>query len=130
MKMMQVRFVVALCALAMATPALCAATGYRVFITNEGSGDLTVIDGATNQVTATWPLGKRPRGLVSSADRQHLYVAFSGSPLAGPGVDEKSLPPADKAADGIGIIRLTDGHIERVLTGISDAGQVALSPDR
>src|ERR1700680_2847423 len=59
-KMMQVRFVVAFCALAMTSPALCGAVGYRVFITNEGSGDLTVVDGATNQVTATWPLGKRP----------------------------------------------------------------------
>src|SRR5690606_15922824 len=39
------------------------AGGYRVLVTNERSGDLTVIDGPTRQVLATVPLGKRPRGL-------------------------------------------------------------------
>jgi YVTN family beta-propeller protein len=117
------------CALGLAAPGFGADAGYRIFVTNEGSGDLTVIDGATNRVTATWPLGKRPRGLVAAPDGRSLYVALSGSPLAGPGVDEKSLPPADKAADGIGVVRLTDGHIERVLSGLSDPEQVTSSPD-
>ena len=39
-----------------------AAKAYSVYVTNEQSGDLTVIDGATHAVTATIPLGKRPRG--------------------------------------------------------------------
>jgi YVTN family beta-propeller protein len=118
------------CATLMCAASVAAAEpGYRVFVTNEGSGDLTVIDGTTQQVSARWPLGKRPRGLVAGLDHAHLYVAFSGSPLAGPGVDEKSLPPADKSADGIGVVDLTNGHIDRVLTGMSDPEQVALSPD-
>lgn len=117
------------CASLIVACAASAAPGYRVFVTNEGTGGLTVIDGTTQQVVAQWPMGKRPRGLVASPDHTRLYVAFSGSPLAGPGVDEKSLPPADKAADGIGIIDLTNGHIERVLTGVSDPEQVVVSPD-
>src|SRR5206468_8271456 len=74
----------------------------RVFVTIEASGDLTVIDAATQTVVATAPLGKRPRGIKVSPDRKSLYVALSGSPNAGPGVDPKTLPPPDRSADGIG----------------------------
>src|SRR5215212_5837715 len=51
----------------------------RVFVTNEASGDLTVIDAATQAVIATAPLGKRPRGIQVSPDGRRLYVALSGS---------------------------------------------------
>jgi YVTN family beta-propeller protein len=66
--------------------------GVRVYVTNESSGDLTVIDAVTQTVIATVPVGKRPRGIKVSPDRQSLYVALSGSPIAGPGIDRKSLP--------------------------------------
>src|SRR6266516_283787 len=75
---------------------------YRVYITNERSGDLSIIDGATQEVIATAPLGKRPRGIHASPDGQTIYVALSGSPIGGPGVDESKLPPPDKTADGSG----------------------------
>src|SRR6476646_6993324 len=75
-----------------------------VYVTNETSGDLTVIDGATLETVATIALGKRPRGLRLSPDSRLLYVALSGSPLAPPGVDESTLPPPDKTADGIGVV--------------------------
>ena len=39
---------------------------YHVYVTNEYSGDLTVIAGGTNEVVATFPLGKRPRGIKVS----------------------------------------------------------------
>src|SRR5205807_1294211 len=58
-----------------------------VYVTNEASGDLTVIDASSQAAIATIPLGKRPRGLAVSPDRSLLYVALSGSPAAGPGVD-------------------------------------------
>src|SRR6059058_4730539 len=74
----------------------------RVYVTNESSGDLTVIDAATQTVVATAPLGKRPRGIKVSPDGKSLYVALSGSPIGGPGVERSSLPPADRSADGIG----------------------------
>ena len=35
----------------------------RVYVTNERSEDLSVIDAATRAVVATVPLGKRPRGI-------------------------------------------------------------------
>ena len=57
----------------------------RVYVTNEASGDLTVIDASTGSVVATAPLGKRPRGIKASPDGKTLYVALSGSPNAGPG---------------------------------------------
>src|SRR5690606_39229664 len=57
------------------------AGSYRVLVTNERSGDLSVIDGATREVLATLPLGKRPRGLKISPDGKLLYVALSGSPI-------------------------------------------------
>ena len=74
----------------------------RIYVTNETSGDLTVINGDTQAVIATAPLGKRPRGIQASPDGKSLYVALSGSPPAGPGVDPKTLPPPDRNADGIG----------------------------
>src|SRR4051812_29464794 len=82
-----------------ATPAAAAATPpaappkLRVYVTNETSGDLTIINGDTQAVLATAPLGKRPRGIQASPDGKSLYVALSGSPPAGPGVDPKTLPP-------------------------------------
>lgn len=109
--------------------AYAASPTYRVYVTDEGSGDLTVIAGPSNAVIGTWPLGKRPRGLAASPDGKWLYVALSGSPRARPGVDEKTLPPADKTADGIGVVALPSGHVQRVLTGVSDPEQLAVSAD-
>jgi len=76
------------------------APSHRVFVTNEMSGDMTVIDGDTHQVITTVQLGKRPRGIQLSADGSSLFVALSGSPIAGPEDDESTRPPADPSADG------------------------------
>ena len=105
------------------------APGPRVYVTNENSGDLTIIDAGARQVVGRVPLGKRPRGIVPSPDGRLLYIALSGSPIAGPGVDESTLPPADKAADGIAVFDVAAGRILRVLRGISDPESVAVSPD-
>jgi YVTN family beta-propeller protein len=67
--------------------------GPRVYVTNERSGNLTVIDARTNVAIATIHLGKRPRGIKLAPDGTTLYVALSGSPIAPPGVDESTLPP-------------------------------------
>ena len=97
-----------------------------VYVTNETSGDLTVIDGATLETVATMALGKRPRGLRLSPDNRLLYVALSGSPLAPPGVDESTLPPPDKTADGVGVIDLSARSLLQILRGVSDPEQLAL----
>ncbi|HUG72931.1 MAG TPA: cytochrome D1 domain-containing protein [Steroidobacteraceae bacterium] len=103
--------------------------GYRVLVTNERSGDLSVIDGPTRKVIATLPLGKRPRGLKISPDHKLLYVALSGSPIAPPGTDESTLPPADKGADGIGVVDLESLQLVTVLRGVSDPEQLAVNAD-
>ena len=112
-----------------AAPSAAAPAGYTVYATNETSGDLTVLDGASNQVIATIPLGKRPRGIRVSPDNRFLYIALSGSPMAGPGVDEDSLPPPDKSADGIGVFDIAQKKLVRVLKGVSDPEQSAVSKD-
>lgn len=102
---------------------------YRVYVTNERSGDLSVIDGRTYEVLATVPLGKRPRGIQVSPDRTQLFIALSGSPIAGPGVDESTLPPADPSADGIGVVDIASLKLLRVIRGVSDPEQLVVSPD-
>src|SRR6185369_11818195 len=97
-----------------------------LYVTNETSGDLTVIDAATLATVTTIPLGKRPRGLAASPDGTRLYVALSGSPNAGPGVDEKTLPPPDRTADGIGVVDLQQGKLLKVLASGPDPEQVAV----
>src|ERR1044071_5687856 len=88
-----------------------------VYVTNEASGDLSIIDAATNQVITTLRLGKRPRGIQISPDRKLIYVALSGSPFAPPGVDEDSLPPPDKSADGIGIVDTEKNALLKIIPG-------------
>src|SRR5918996_87489 len=92
----------------------------RLFVTNEQSGDISVIDVAAAKVIATIPVGKRPRGIRLSPDGSLLFIALSGSPLAPPGVDESTLPPADKSADGIGIVDAAGRKLLKVLNGGSD----------
>src|SRR5438270_14046476 len=59
----------------------------RIYVTNEVSGDLGVIDSGTRKVIAAVPVGKRPRGIHASRDQKTLYVALGGWPLAGPDVE-------------------------------------------
>src|SRR5262245_34894864 len=101
----------------------------RVFVTNEAAGSLTVIDVATAAVIATAPLGTRPRGIQPSPDGKSLYVALSGSPSAPPGVDEKTLPPPDRSADGIGEIDADSYKVKRVIRAGNDPEQLAVSAD-
>jgi YVTN family beta-propeller protein len=103
--------------------------GFRIYVTNENSGDLSVVDGSTLEVLATVPLGKRPRGIHSSPDGKTIYVALSGSPIAGPGVDESKLPPPDKTADGIGVFDVGQNKFLRLIQSGSDPENFDLSRD-
>src|SRR4051794_26827285 len=62
-----------------------AASGPRVYVSNEDSNDITVIDSSTDEVTGTIFVGKRPRGIRLSPDGNTLLVALSGSPKDPPG---------------------------------------------
>jgi YVTN family beta-propeller protein len=102
--------------------------GYFVFVSNERSGDVTVIDGTTDAVVATFKVGKRPRGIHAAPDGKRLFVTLSGSPRMAPGLDENRAP-ADKTADGLGVIDPVERRlIDRWHVG-SDPEQFAISKD-
>ena len=99
-----------------------------MFVSNERSGDVTVIDGATDSVVGSFPVGKRPRGIHATPDGRRLFVALSGSPRMAPGLDENRAP-ADKRADGLGVIDPSARKlIDRWHVG-SDPEQFAISKD-
>ena len=122
------RSVVALALLALAGCQR-ASSPWRVYVTNEHAGTLSVIDEPSHRVVATLALGKRPRGAFLTGDGKTLFVALSGSPIAPPGVDEATLPPADKQADGIGVIDTASLKLVRILRGVSDPERVTGTPD-
>jgi YVTN family beta-propeller protein len=86
----------------------------RVYVSDENGGLVVVIDAATDDVVARIPVGKRPRGVRVSPDGAHVLVALSGSPKSPPGTDPATLPPVDRAADGIGVIDLATLKLARV----------------
>src|SRR6266853_3197998 len=129
-----------LCCLSFAPLAL----AYHVYITNEKGGDVSVIDGATREVVATIPIGKRPRGIRVSPDGKTLFVAVSGTPIsAPPQLDAKGNPifkkgkdddddddkKADKSADGIAVVDIAQQKLLRKIQVGSDPEQLALSSD-
>src|SRR6266850_3732564 len=120
------------------------AFAYHVYITNEKGGDVSVIDGATREVVATIPVGKRPRGIRVSPDGKTLFVAVSGTPIsAPPQLDAKGNPifkkgkdddddddkKADKSADGIAVVDVAQRKFLRKIQVGSDPEQLALSAD-
>jgi YVTN family beta-propeller protein len=106
-------------------------------VSNERSGDVTLIDGSSQQVLATIPVGKRPRGIHASPDGKILFVALSGSPISGPrhvgpanpllDDDEKARP--DHSLDGIGLVDLATKKFLRKIPAGTDPEQFAVSPD-
>ena len=101
---------------------------YLVFVSNERSDDVTVIDGKTDAVVTTFPVGKRPRGIHATPDGKRLFVTLSGSPRMAPGIDENRAP-ADKRADGLGVIDATARKLNDRWHVGSDPEQFAVSKD-
>src|ERR1051325_3820712 len=101
---------------------------YLVFVSNERSGDVTIIYGATDGVVGTFPVGKRPRGIHATPDGRRVFVTLSGSPRIGAGVAE-NCGPADKRGGGLGVIDPAARKlIDRWHVG-SDPEQFAISKD-
>lgn len=48
--------------------------GARLYVAHAGSDDVSVLDLATREVVAHWPVGHNPRGLALSPDGARLYV--------------------------------------------------------
>ena len=128
--------------LPVATPAQ-AAGGYQIYVSNEKSGDVTVIDGATLKAVATFPVGKRPRGIHASPDGKLVYVALSGTPIEGPPeLDAQGNPVfkrdkddddddvvSDKSADGIGVIDVATRKLSKKISVGSDPEEFDISQD-
>jgi YVTN family beta-propeller protein len=103
--------------------------GPLVYVSEEDDGFVAVVDPARAEVVTRIAVGKRPRGMKVSRDGKTLYVALSGSPRAGPGVDEARLPAPDRSADGIGVVDLVQRRLVRTLASGQDPEAFDLSPD-
>jgi YVTN family beta-propeller protein len=103
--------------------------GERFYVSDEHGNAVVAVDPVQGRIVQTFAVGRRPRGLLLSPDGSKLYVAVSGSPIGGPGVDESKLPPPDRAADGIAVVDLKSGKVERVLQAGDDPETFAMSAD-
>ena len=101
----------------------------RVYVSNEESTEIAVIDASTESLVNRIFVGKRPRGIRVSPDGKSLFVALSGSPIAPPGTDESKLPPPDRAADGIAVVDLAAQKLQRTLFTGEDPESFDISPD-
>ena len=106
-----------------------APAGHRLYVSDETGASIVVIDPQKGEVVQRIAVGKRPRGVRLSRDGARLLVALSGSPIAGPGVDESKLPPADRAADGIGVVDLASGTVVRKYESGQDPEAFDISRD-
>src|SRR6202163_365903 len=121
-----------------------AGQNYQVYVSNEKSGDVTIINGGDNQVLGTIPVGKRPRGIHASPDGKRVYVALSGTPSAAPPqLDAKGNPmfqkskdddadeaaKADKSADAIGVLDVANKKLTGKISAGSDPEEFSLSED-
>ncbi len=100
-----------------------------VYVSDEDGGAVLAIDPAAAAVVARIPVGKRPRGMKLSRDGKRLYVALSGSPRTGPGIDEANLPLPDRSSDGVGVVDLAARKLVTTLPSGQDPEAFDLSPD-
>jgi YVTN family beta-propeller protein len=103
--------------------------GPLVYVSNEESTEISVIDATSDTLLTSIFVGKRPRGIKVSPDGKKLFVALSGSPMAPPGTDESKLPPPDRSADGIAIVDLATQKLERTLSTGDDPESFDISAD-
>jgi YVTN family beta-propeller protein len=92
--------------------------GPYAFVSNEVDNTVSVIGTQNDTVVATLDAGQRPRGIKLMPDGKTLVVAVSGSPRAGPGVDESKLPPADRSKDGLSLVDLATRQVRRLPGGV------------
>jgi YVTN family beta-propeller protein len=127
----QVLYAATLLALVLRTDAMAAdpGAGGKLYVSDERGGTVVVVDATSGDVLSRIAVGKRPRGLALSPDGARLYMALSGSAIAGPGVDESKLPPPDRRADGIGVIDIATSRLIATFESGPDPETFAVSPD-
>ena len=98
---------------------------YLVYVSNEDSNNVSVLDGNTHAVLATIDVGKRPRGLKISPDGTRLFVAVSGAPKCPPTMDDEECAKleVDLSADGIAEVDTITRKLLRVLPSGVDPEQ-------
>jgi YVTN family beta-propeller protein len=128
--------------------AYAAGGGWQIFVSNEKSGDVTIIDGANLKVLATIAVGKRPRGIHVSPDGKTVYVALSGTPIEPPPAldahgnpifqrgrgankddDDDDAVNSDKSADGVGVVDVASQKLTGRINAGSDPEEFAISKD-
>jgi len=53
------------------------AKALEIYVSNEKSNSISIIDGDTLELIETVPVGNRPRGIALSGDGRHLYICAS-----------------------------------------------------
>jgi YVTN family beta-propeller protein len=101
----------------------------RLYVSDETGGNVVIVDPRARTVVARIPVGKRPRGIVLSPDQERVYVALTGSPAAGPNVDESKLPPPDHRYDGVGVVDLKTQRLLKTYRSGIDPETFAVSHD-
>ncbi|MDH5622523.1 MAG: beta-propeller fold lactonase family protein, partial [Gammaproteobacteria bacterium] len=102
-----------------------------IYVSNEDSGDISIIATATNQVVTTLEVGRRPRGIKVNGIGDKVFVALSGSPKCPPTMPDEECESlaTDKSKDGIAVVDVRTARLERVLPGGSDPEQFDLNTD-
>jgi YVTN family beta-propeller protein len=108
-----------------------AAHAGRAYVSNEDGHTVTVIDTDNNEVVATIPVGKRPRGISVSHDGALVYVALSGLPKCPPTVPDEECAKLgrDVKADGVAAIDTKTHKVVKVFEAGSDPEQFDLARD-
>ena len=101
----------------------------RLYVSDETGGNVVIVDPQAQQVVMRIPVGKRPRGIELALDHRKVYVALTGSPAAGPNVDESKLPPPDHRYDGVGVVDLKAQRLINTYPSGMDPETFALSHD-
>jgi YVTN family beta-propeller protein len=104
--------------LALASAPAAAAQGPLLYVSNELSRDVSVVDAATRRVVATIPVGERPRGIQLSPDGRQVYVALS---------DDQ--PTVQSGRDAIAVIDVRTRRVVARYPVGTDPEQFGVTPD-
>lgn len=104
-----------------ALPSLAGATlgaGPFLYVSNEGSVDVTVVDLSAGRAVARIPVARRPRGIHLDPAGSRLFVALSDD-----------APQQESDRDGVAVIDLGRGEEVGLFPVGSDPEQFAITPD-
>ncbi len=102
----------------------------RLFVSDERSHQVSVIDLPSGALHARIDVGGRPRAIRVGPDRRYVFVAVTASPLGDHGIRTEPAPPgAHSGRDGIDIIDPGSLRVVRTLPAGSDPESFDITPD-